>query len=258
LDNGFGQEQNRDTRNEDQKCPTEREGFTQQDLGSKIGVNQTQVSLWETNQQTVSKEALSKLVKVIGKIDQDNGDCAEMSAPFGRWLRDTRNRKQLSVPQLAKKSRITATAIYAIEAGKSRNPQQATRTKLEKALAVKVPDDVSEEAIESQRIEGLGSLIDFDPHDKANLPEEPGVYVFYDISERPVYVGRSDNIRKRVLSHDIKKWFIRPIVETAAYVVVKDNRQRNQIEQLLIKFMKSNAILNKQGVDRDPGDEDTN
>ena len=34
-----------------------------------------------------------------------------------------------------------------------------------------------------------------------SLPDGPGVYVFYDEAHRPLYVGKSINIRKRVLSH---------------------------------------------------------
>lgn len=37
--------------------------------------------------------------------------------------------------------------------------------------------------------------------DLENLPESPGVYVFYGENEVPLYVGKSVNIRERVLSH---------------------------------------------------------
>jgi DNA polymerase-3 subunit epsilon len=33
------------------------------------------------------------------------------------------------------------------------------------------------------------------------LPEQPGVYIFQDEAERPLYIGKSVNIKKRVLSH---------------------------------------------------------
>ena len=33
------------------------------------------------------------------------------------------------------------------------------------------------------------------------LPELPGVYIFYDVNDRPLYVGTSTNIRKRVMSY---------------------------------------------------------
>ena len=39
------------------------------------------------------------------------------------------------------------------------------------------------------------------PSDLENLPETPGVYIFYGASGAPLYVGKSVNIRDRVLSH---------------------------------------------------------
>lgn len=39
------------------------------------------------------------------------------------------------------------------------------------------------------------------PADLDNLPETPGVYIFYGKSGAPLYIGKSVNIRERVLSH---------------------------------------------------------
>lgn len=39
------------------------------------------------------------------------------------------------------------------------------------------------------------------PASVRNLPESPGVYIFEDDKGRPLYIGKSINIRKRVLSH---------------------------------------------------------
>ena len=103
---------------------------------------------------------------------------------------------------------------------------------------------------EDARIEGLGGLTDFNPHETNSLPSAAGVYVLYDISERPIYVGMGRNIGKRIQDHDEKFWFKKPIVETGSYVEIGDELLRRQIETLLIKFLKSNAVINKQGVDR--------
>jgi len=51
--------------------------------------------------------------------------------------------------------------------------------------------------------------------------------------------------------HNDRFWFKRPIVERASYIPIKDKNLRRQIETILIKFLKSNAIINKQGVERD-------
>ena len=74
--------------------------------------------------------------------------------------------------------------------------------------------------------------------------------MLYDISERPVYVGEGGNVRRRIRDHEEKFWFKRPIVESASWIAVEDSDLRLKIEKTLIKFLKSNAVINKQNVDR--------
>ena len=107
-----------------------------------------------------------------------------------------------------------------------------------------------EEMKEEASVEGLGVLTDFDPHDEENRPTAAGVYVLYDISERPIYVGMGKNIGIRIAQHQDKFWFKEPIIETGSYIEIKDEVLRRQVETLLIKFLKSNAVINKQNVER--------
>jgi excinuclease UvrABC nuclease subunit len=93
-------------------------------------------------------------------------------------------------------------------------------------------------------------VTDFDPHSEDDFPREPGVYVLYDISDRPVYVGKSANIRDRIRGHVDKFWYRSPVVEKAAFVRVEDAVLRGQLEETLIKFLKSNAVMNQRLVDR--------
>lgn len=74
--------------------------------------------------------------------------------------------------------------------------------------------------------------------------------MLYDISERPIYVGQGSDIRNRIRAHQEKFWFKRPIVETAAYVKIEEKNLREKVEKLLIRFLKSNAVINKQNVER--------
>ncbi len=60
--------------------------------------------------------------------------------------------------------------------------------------------------------------------------------MFYDVSERPIYVGEGGNVRGRIKDHEDKFWFKRPIVESASWIEIKDGKLRKQIETLLIKF----------------------
>jgi hypothetical protein len=70
------------------------------------------------------------------------------------------------------------------------------------------------------------------------------------ISDRPIYVGQGQKISARLRDHREKFWFKQPIVQNAAFVGVADKVLREQIEKVLIKFLKSNAVLNQQNVVR--------
>lgn len=170
---------------------------------------------------------------------------------YGDWLREALAKKEWKVWELADESGVSPPAIYNILSGQSKNPQQRTREKLERALGQKPKIDLTPE---EETVSGMGDLTDFDPHDEALLPDVPGVYVFYDITDRPVYVGRagsgSRTIRARVKEHYEKFWFKRPIVNNGAYIEIRDEKLCNSVEKALIKFLKSNAVLNKQHVER--------
>jgi transcriptional regulator with XRE-family HTH domain len=224
-----------------------RAGLSQTELADKIHVSQMTVSNWETKKIIPNKDQEAALKKVLGLGAEE--DESPNASPIAAWVNKVRVSKGLSVPELAERSGLTPPAIYRIESGGTRNLRSSTRQKLEKALG-KMPEDAAEEAAEDAAISGLGSLEDFDPHSDEERPSEPGIYVLYDISERPIYVGEGSNVKKRIRDHEEKFWFKRPIVETASWIKVEDGTLRNQIEAILIKFLKSNAVINKQHVER--------
>lgn len=96
----------------------------------------------------------------------------------------------------------------------------------------------------------MAELIDFNPHDPTDQPNKPEVYVFYDISGRPIYVGQANNIADRVDDHKEKFRFKQPIVQTAAYIEMGDKKLRDQVETVLIQFLKNNAVINKNKTAR--------
>jgi transcriptional regulator with XRE-family HTH domain len=234
------------------------EGLSQDELANKLDVAQPTISTWERGAAQPGPKQLSKLEEILGKLlsakDRSHDDSDFVgglpSNAFGVWLRRARGNAKMSVPELAKSAGISSVAIYNIESGKSINPQAETKASLERALKSKIPEEVRKEIVDEQEIKGVGTLTDFDPHDEKSLPKAPGVYVFYDVSERPIYIGKSDNISRRVKDHSDKFWFKRPIVDSASYVEIKDQSMRHSVEQVLIKFLKSNAVINKQSVDR--------
>ena len=178
----------------------------------------------------------------------------EEVSSFGAWLHEQRLQSGLSVPELAKRASVSAPAIYNIESGKIQNPQAATRNRIAAGLETAVPAQVIAETIESQEVAGLGPLTDFQPHETKDWPGCAGVYVLYDVSQRPIYVGKGERISSRLKVHEEKFWFKRPVVEYASYIEVRNKELRHQLEQALIRFLKSNAVINKQSTDDFGGD----
>ena len=77
------------------------------------------------------------------------------------------------------------------------------------------------------RSEGLGELIDFNPHSADDLPTGSGVYVFYDLSNRPIYIGQSEDMKRRIREHREKFWFKAPIMKQ---VPIIGGRERTKQE----------------------------
>jgi transcriptional regulator with XRE-family HTH domain len=233
-----------------------RAALTQRELAKRTGFAQPTISQWETGWSQPGEEAVEKLEQVLGPLREQAGRQAQGAEPdraqsvIGTWVNKQRQEKGWSVPELAAKAGLSPLAIYRVESGQTENPRKETLAKIQRALGATLEQDAQEVAREDATIEGLGELVDFDPNDEEDRPDVPGVYVLYDISNRPIYVGMSDNIRTRLRDHSEKFWFKRPIVETGSFIEVRDARLRRQIETLLIKFLKSSAVLNKQNVER--------
>jgi transcriptional regulator with XRE-family HTH domain len=152
----------------------------------------------------------------------------------------------MSVGELAAKAGISAQAIYNIESGRIENPRAETVRRLEEALGEDLPSETKQEIREEATVEGVGEFFEFDPLNKQDWPDVPGIYVLYDISERPIYVGQGGSIKRRLQDHEEKFWFKSPIVSTAAYIKVHDAELRKKFETILIRFLKRNAVINKQ------------
>jgi transcriptional regulator with XRE-family HTH domain len=234
-------------------------GWTQVDLAHNLGYQTSaSVNQWERGAQRPPERAMEALEHLFGPFDptpeygtREDVELEE-EQEFAVWLRAERNRHGFTLAQLSERSGVHMGTISQIENGKITRPQEKTWNRLVAALEVQdVDDDGAPEASDHGEVEdGLGDFLEFNPHVEDERPAVPGIYVLYDISERPVYVGEGSNIRKRIKDHGEKFWFKAPIVETAGYIVVRDASLRQRLERLLIKFMKSNAVLNKQHVER--------
>lgn len=209
-----------------------RNAMTQKELAEKMGVTQATISNWEIGKSVPSNGQKRELKNILGisvttnKNNSVDEDSQVGSTSIGSWLSKERLARNMTVPELAEAAKISAAAIYSIESGRSGNPRQETIKKLEKALKAELPQETIDYVRVEFTIEGFGELVDFDPHNKDDLPEVAGIYVLYDVSERPIYVGQSSKIKRRVLDHESRFWFKPPIVQSASYVEVRDKDLR--------------------------------
>lgn len=219
----------------------EKLGISQSDLAHKLGVSQPMISNWENGNTKPNDDTLRKLSAILGSDQLGTG--FELSV----WLRSRREELGLSRAELGKKAGISPLTVYFIENGQTESPQENTISRLEKVLG-KLPADLTEE------VEEEGALEDFEfrgpfPTDewKENMSEGriACIYVFYDQLRRPVRIGETDNLERRLTECDKNYWWFRtPTVESFAYVKVNDADFRRKAEKVMIKLVGSNAIFN--------------
>lgn len=235
--------------------------FTQAQLAERLGyANGSIVSQWENQVAEPGDEIFDKLVTIFGgDAFSDDASTLQEISNLGDYVRRKRINLGLTIAQVAAQIGVSYAAIWNIECGNTLSPQKRTLKGLEEVFQEKLPIKIAEEVKQEAEIEvkGVGEFLQFDPHDEKNLPETSGVYVFYDVSERPIYIGISKNIRSRIKnSHWDKFWYRPPIVQTAAYIEVKEQELRRQLEKTMIKFLRRHAVINKQDVDRGEQDDD--
>jgi transcriptional regulator with XRE-family HTH domain len=192
---------------------------------------------------------------VLGWLDkaddteEGEGEAEDETSAFGDWLYNERQARQWTREELAEKAEITGQAIYQIETGRVRNPWKQTRERLVRALGVteSSPAEVLNELEQEEEIAGGGQLNDFSPWDDKTIPEAPCVYVYYDRTDRPIYIGQTSSLRRRNVQHqENEKWFFRRLVERGAYIELKAKADRDRTEKLLIHFLGRNTMFNKQ------------
>jgi transcriptional regulator with XRE-family HTH domain len=169
---------------------------------------------------------------------------------IGVWLKRRRLEQKLSVLELAVATGLSFVSIYNIESGRTNSPHRRTVAKLEAALNKQLSSEAKENANDAATIEGVGECFNFDPNCQSDWPTVAGIYVLYDVCDRPNYVGQGPDISLRLRDDYIQFWFRRPIVQYATFVRIDNRELREQIEKVLIKCLKLNAVLNQPIADR--------
>lgn len=204
-------------------------GLTQQALADQLNVSQPLVAQWETGRSQPTEENLKKLTELFGQ---------PIFSTFGAWVRDARAAKGWTQAQLAATAGLSALTINFIEIGRTQNPRDATRQRIEEALNASYEGQDEGENEEKSRGSDaiIGELIEFNPHDPEDWPDQgtPGIYLFYDGTGRLVRVGKSETLGKRIGSHVEKFWFKEPVVAFGAYAPIRKDLVR-KVEKLLLQ-----------------------
>jgi transcriptional regulator with XRE-family HTH domain len=226
------------------KANREKAELSQQQLADKLGVSQPLISQWESGGVEPNHEMLEKLSAVL-EVDLEE---TPFGLDLGEWLRRQREKNGLSREDLARKAKVSPLTIYFIENGTTKSPQKATLQGLQEVLG-KLPGNVSEDVEELREFGDFEYLGPF-PIDKwkENMSEGriPCIYVFYDSLNRPVRIGETEDLERRIRDYLQMYWFRPPTAETFAYIVVKDPKVRTQIEKIMIKLVGEHAIFNIQ------------
>jgi transcriptional regulator with XRE-family HTH domain len=221
----------------------ERQALSQAELGKKFGVSGGAVSSWENG--TEPRDEMRAQVEAWLEGEDKRAD-DEGVDQFSEWLRTSREHKGLSRAELAEKADVSQQTIYLIETGRVSNPWKNTRDQLTKALGVQ-PSSAVEEELREETETVFGSFSDFGPWDQSTIPEVACVYVYYDRTDRPVYVGETGNLQDRNRQHqENDKWCIRRLVDRGSYVETKTKEERKGLEKLLIQFLRRNTLFNRR------------
>ena len=225
--------------------------LSQTELAERLHVSQPTISLWEIGKAAPNKDQLLKLNEILGGLTPTSEAVteAESQAPIAAWLSRAMAKKDLTATELAAKADVSVLTVYNILGGRAQNPHPRTIAALEKALGDKF--ESKDDPLEAPEIAGVGRLIDFNPYEEKELPTTAGVYVLYDISQRPIYVGKRSQIAVRLKDHRTRFWYNKPLVETGAYIEIRNPLLRDQVETVLIQFLKNNAVINKQKTVRE-------
>ena len=105
-----------------------RKGYTQTELGDKIGAAQAQISQWENNKAEPTRKYMTRLKKVLGSLE----DMTQLE-DMAQEIRDLITRHPISVSDIANAAGVAVPTIYNIMNERS-TPRKDTVMYVERAL----------------------------------------------------------------------------------------------------------------------------
>ncbi len=143
-----------------------------------------------------------------------------------------RKRARISTAHLARLAGCSEEAIVRYESGVPL-PKKST-DQIREALRPRI----SPASTPQKKQPGIGKFARVDPESWQDLPTTPGVLILFDLSERPIYVGESTNLRDLVRAGRKLQWFSYPLVTKIGYSEVEDDNLRHQALDLLQRTCK--------------------
>jgi transcriptional regulator with XRE-family HTH domain len=224
-----------------------KKDWTQKKLADELNVSQTLISFWEKGSQRPNAEMREKLVEVFGAGFRDE---ETFGMSLGEWLRSKREERKLTMGELAQKTGLSWPAIKLIEDGVTQSPHRKTVEALEKVLgelpSVQSKDFEDERKVAGFDLIGINDIDDWQAEASRTREKIPCIYIIYDKSNRPVYIGQTDNLYRRFKNHEREFWWKKPIAHRYAYIVVEDAKFRRDVEKVMIKLVGTHALMNEQ------------
>lgn len=212
-------------------------GITQRHLAVLIGVQPYLVSHWETN-RAHPREYFDKLEDILGIPLQQ-----------GKWLREKRKERGLTVSQLAERSGYSIGFIYNIENGNTPSPNPNTLQTLAESLGIDEPtlryNTEFTREVNQGSTSHIGELYDVDIENVDEIAGISGVYIFWSAKRQPIYLGQSEDIGNRYKQHKDKFWFKTPIVSSMSYIEIQDNNLRKSVEKILLSVLRDILVINR-------------
>lgn len=216
-------------------------GLSQRSLAEIMGCSATTISQFETGGRAASGELFEEILIVLGLKDID-------TSTFRGWLIDAMAKASFEFDQfpedIADESGNTLSDLVGFIIKYDYDELEGEWIAvIEKLLKQKFKPSSPEKGEKF-----VDTFTQFNPYNKESCPKVAGIYVLYDKSNRPVYIGQSNNIRTRISQHMEKKWFLPPIIESAGYIKITDEDIRKFVESCLIKTCRSLLLINKKDM----------